>query len=107
MAQWSRQYSGNTHGTRVQDLEQQLQHAIDVFRSRRTSQDAAQSRETVLRMADKLLAARIRKRKVNAPQTPDGTDSTLQRLARGGVEAILREYNVFEEVHPDDTLIDE
>ena len=97
MAQWSRQYSGNTHGTRVQDLELQLQHAIRVLRSAEQSRHIDTSRDTVLRMAKKLLAARIRKRKVNAPQRPDKTDRKLNRLIDGGVDAILHEFNAPEE----------
>lgn len=93
MAQWSRQYTGNTHGTRISDREGQLRHAIEVYRQNETSSDAQTRIKTIVRMANRLLASRIDARKSNVP--PSGQiDTKLQAMLDGGVLAILSEFGI-------------
>lgn len=94
MAQWMGQYSGKTHGSRVRDLEDQLQHAVDVLRDVRTEAKRAQQQKKLTRMAERLLSARIRARKANALTNPDAVDNRLAAMIDGGVEAILSEFKI-------------
>lgn len=107
MAQWSRQYSGNTHGSRVQDYEQSLAHAINVYRDSECADNRAKQRKTVFRMADRLLAARMRMRKANKPRKPGVVDRKLQRIIDGGVDAILQEFGIADELFPSDDDADD
>jgi hypothetical protein len=101
MAQWIGQFSGNTHRSKVLDREGQLRHAIEVYRRMQPHDDRTAQGQTVKRLADQLLAARIRAMKatLNAmgPMSPDSpiTNSMktkIQNVTIAGVHAILEEF---------------
>ncbi len=105
MAQWAGQYSGFTHGTKVQDLEDSLRKAVTALAD--SSVDARENQNKVVRrLAERLLVARLkllhariaaaselryRNGKASAEQVPK-----LELRARGveadGLEGILREF---------------
>ncbi len=94
MAQWMGQFSGNTHGSRVRELELQLRHAIDVLRDTASATDLAKRHKSISRTADRLLSARIRLRKSIVRPQPDETDPKLQTMIDGGVAAIYEEFGI-------------
>jgi hypothetical protein len=97
MAQWMGQYTGNTHGFLVAEREEQLRHAIGVYRQKDTISERKKQSKTVLRMADRLVSARIKVRKANRPAETDGPpDEKLQRIVEDGNPAILREFDIAE-----------
>lgn len=58
MAQWNGQYTGNTHSTKVGDLEATLRYAVTVFRNSDEKRNA--KGKTVQKLAAKLLSARLK-----------------------------------------------
>ena len=101
MAQWLRQFTGNTHQTKVEDREQQLRHAVQVWATKESPADRLAAMQTVLRFADRLHRARIRAMKARIasldPRDTDRLDAArlqLEQLEAGGVQRILREFKV-------------
>ncbi len=99
MAQWSGQFTGNTHLSKVQDREQQLQHAIEVYRTLESKTETEAQKQTVARFAKQLLDARIRatKARIVALDPRDDNDralaeSKIDKLLNGGVSSILKEF---------------
>ena len=99
MAQWLGQFSGNTHLSKVHDRENQLRHAIGVYRSETQSDRRKGHRDTVRRFAERLLDARIRasKAQVAALDPRDDDDrkfieSKIARMIETGTDAILVEF---------------
>lgn len=100
MAQWSRLGSGNTHLSKVQDRQKQLQHAIDVWRSIESGVDSEKQMQTVIRLAKRLLDARVRANKARiAAMDPRDDDQRLraelkiENILNGGIDAILAEFD--------------
>lgn len=102
MAQWTGQYSGKTHQSKVLDREEQLRHAIEVFRSKQSQTEAQMQAKKVFRLADKLLSARVRAMKacLNArgPRSPDNrianeAEAKIERVVEGGILPLLREFD--------------
>ena len=100
MAQLSRQFTGNTHLSKVKDREQQLKHAIAVYRTLESRADAEAQMQTVGRFAQQLLDARIRATKARIaaldPRDDDNralAESRIDKMLRGGVSSILMEFN--------------
>ena len=103
MAQWARQYSGNTHGTRVEDAEIKLREAIASFRGVTVADVQAKRFAAVRRAANRVLQARLRffKARIAAGRTSPTAALTKshekQRVAlAAGVSGILREFGVTE-----------
>lgn len=107
MAQWGGGYSGNTHATRVADAERALRQAITALRASHDVAPAGQGREKVAKMADRLLAARIRMLKARlvalrdasaqdqmSPAQLTGLETRLEALQEQGVGGILTEFGL-------------
>ena len=99
MAQWSGQFTGNTHLSKVKDREQQLRHSIEVY----SQNEAEVQAQVVARLAKQLLAARIRaaKARIAALDPRDDNarvqaESKIDKLQNGGVSSILKEFNASE-----------
>lgn len=113
MAQWSGGFSGNTHGTRVQDAETALRHAVEVLRSHDTA-GQAKAAATVRRLAKRVLSARLRMLKSRLSALQDSKTERVaadsqefaalsQRLAQAqgqGIADILSEFAVEEALDP-------
>jgi hypothetical protein len=108
MAQWNGQYTGNTHATKVLDLEGTLSHAISVFREADSAEESRTKEKAVRKLAEKLLSARLKflKAKISdaAPVTEKDAShrnsrvDTLRRqeikVRSDGVNGILAEFGV-------------
>ena len=99
MAQWSGQFTGNTHLSKVQDREQQLRHAIEVYRTLDSETKIEAQKQTVARFAKQLLDARVRatKARIAALDPRDDNDriraeSKIDEMLNGGVSSILEEF---------------
>lgn len=60
MAQWNGQYTGNSHLTKVEDLEATLRHAVTIFREASSSAESDTKGKAVRKLAEKLLSARLK-----------------------------------------------
>ena len=105
MAQWSGQFTGRTHQSKVRDREVLLLHAIDMYRKTRIQPERDAQAKTVYRLADQLLKARVRamKARLNAlgPRPPDSPlvreiETKIQDMLDGGTRALLDEFNASE-----------
>ena len=103
MAQWSGFGSGNTHATRVEDLEDTLREAIAAFRSAAAEQDRQRTAKSVRKLAKRLLSARLKMFKarlselqpLTSPWEGQGIESLKNREARtraAGLNGILAEF---------------
>lgn len=109
MAQWLGQFSGHTHETKVQDAEELLRHAVEVFRAADLSPDREKRAKALNRLAERLLTARLKLAKARIAAATDVQSgvalakraneiASLERnyavLYEGGLLAILREFGV-------------
>ena len=60
MAQWWGQYSGNSHQTKVDDLEEILQHAVIVFHNSDSDLERNSKKKNLCKLAKKLYNARLK-----------------------------------------------
>lgn len=60
MAQWVGQYTGNTHTTKVRDIEETLEHSIARFRELNTDEEKLAKQKAITKIAEKLLNARLK-----------------------------------------------
>jgi uncharacterized Zn finger protein len=100
LAQWSGQFSGNTHATRVQEAEAVLRHAVAALKSATADEERTKKANAVQQLAKRLLQARVRLLKARLASEPPpaaGLASLRQRLEvtqASGVAAILAEFGV-------------
>jgi hypothetical protein len=107
MAQWSRQFSGHTHQTRVEDCEEALRGAGNSFREASAATSLEKARN-VRDLAQRLLSARrhlLKSRLLDADgASADRADrraaeiaslrTRLETLDRGGIDGILEEFSL-------------
>ena len=103
MAQWSGQYSGLTHDTKVKDAEVSLRKAVESL-SRLSTTDRSGKMKHIRSLAERLLAARLKamRARLSSLTEPGSTNldaeqtSSLRARKEGveahGVEAILKEF---------------
>lgn len=102
VAQWSGQFSGNTHASRVEDLEDSLRAAVHTLKAATADPERLTCMNDVRQLAEKLYKARIRLLRARlAAEPPSGADLRHSGLERrlvtaleGGVSAILQEFGV-------------
>jgi hypothetical protein len=114
MAQWNGQYTGNTHGTKVEDLEEALRHAVEAFRD--ASDDVKLSKgKAVKKLAARVLNARLKMVKARLSETLPVEAKELQarmvqiehlrireeNLRSAGIAGIFCEFQVGELVSSD------
>ncbi len=84
MAQWLGQFTGNTHATKVQNLEASLRHAVNVFHKTRPGKARKVKAKAVQSLAKKLLSARLRLFKArivaNTPVAIEEGDSQMSGI---------------------------
>jgi len=100
MAQWLGQFSGNTHLSKVKDREEQLRQAVDAYRAGATPEERAAHGKTVVRLAERLLEARVRAVKARLaaldPRDEQGRELGERKLAQiteAGRDAVLAEFD--------------
>jgi hypothetical protein len=107
MAQWTGQFSGFTHETKVQDIERSLRQAIQSFKAA-SEPGRAGKLKAVRQLSERLLAARRKalRARISALTEP-GSKSLVgeqalhlrtreQELQAQGVDEILREFGIYE-----------
>jgi len=112
MAQWTGQYSGRTHETKVEDLEESLRLAVQALTAaqgaerRRKAKAVFRLAIRLLKARHRLLRARISSRLPTAATRPGGGTTGLelreQDLLAPGMSGVLREFGVPESDGPED-----
>lgn len=105
MAQWNGQYSGLSHETKVQDIEESLRKAVKSFLAAAENEKADKDK-AVQHLAKRLLAARLKAIRarisviaaipslVGIDKRVSQLQSTEEELQSQGVEDILKEFGV-------------
>ncbi len=105
MAQWMRQFTGATHDTKVQDVEESLQSAVQALADA-AGEARADKLKAVEQLAGRLLKARLKavRAKISALSEPGmerkaakqlpGLETSRQQLLDQGVDGILREFKI-------------
>ena len=105
MAQWTGQFSGHTHESKVQDIEDSLRLAIQTYRTASEAERTSQLK-AIRHLAERLLAARLKalRASISAITEPgskrlDDTKASHLRAREHGLQAqsvddILREYGI-------------
>ncbi len=103
MAQWLGQYTGNTHKTKVQDIEKSLRKAVDAFKVAAVY-DKERKTKALLHLAKRLLRARHKMMRARIALLTEGRppSETSQKVAhliaqeqeliKFGVSGILKEF---------------
>jgi hypothetical protein len=108
MAQWIGQFSGNTHATKVAELEASMRAAVSSLNRSGPADDRPRKAKAVRNLAKRLLSARlhlIKSRVVAASEKQIGT-SVEALVAReistrvAGVHGILAEFGVQDDKSP-------
>jgi hypothetical protein len=109
MAQWMRQFSGLTHGTKVQDVEASLRQALAALSGAAYS-DRARKAKAVRRLCERLLASRLKelRARYSALTEPGKKSEAGKRVVRllarqnelnsQGIDGILKEFGVPEDI---------
>src|SRR5262245_41030731 len=101
MAQWQGQFSGFTHETKVQDLEESLRRAVNAV-AKATPADRDRKTKSMWQLAERLLSSRFKalraresaltepgRRTLNAVAKLKKKEDQLQQV---GLKGILREF---------------
>lgn len=106
MAQWNGQFTGNTHATKVQDLEHALRHSVNNFRETNLTTENKNKAKTVYKLAEKLFNARLKFLKVKLYDAEPVTEENVRKqsvqienlqrqienINREGISGILIEF---------------
>jgi hypothetical protein len=107
MAQWLGFGSGHTHETRVEDAEEALRHAVEVFRASVPEDERRKKTKAVKRLAGRVMWARMQllKARIAAAQEAQMGGALAERskqiaslqhqaevVLEGGISAILAEF---------------
>jgi hypothetical protein len=106
MAQWNQQYSGQTHETKVQDLEASLRKAVKAFSAATSETEKNHKEKAVRHLSERLLESRLKILHVRisglivAKSKAGATDEEIARLKvreqemrDNGMDGILREFS--------------
>jgi hypothetical protein len=111
MAQWMGQFSGHTHGTKVDDIEESLRKAVAAMGASR-GVDRDRKVDAVRHLAERLLRARVKllrariasaaELKYKNGRASSGKVPHLRSRAREletqGVDGILKEFGAYETI---------
>ena len=111
MAQWLGQFSGNTHATRVADIEDAMRHAVAALRTAKGTDAAVSKAKAARRLAEQLFAARIRLLEVRldaaTPLTSEQSEarphldklrSRIVAMQAEGVRRVLEEFEISDDL---------
>ena len=115
MAQWNGQFTGNSHATKVNDYEDMLKHAVEVFQIS-SDEDRGGKSKAVKKLAGKVLNARLKlvKAKEYEAEPVKSEDwakissqiehlrQTEAKLTSEGVNGILLEFGAKELIEVDE-----
>lgn len=110
MAQWLGQFTGRTHATKVEDVEDSLRHAIASFRTA-DSDDRRQKSKSVRMIAERLLTARLKALDAKLAELKPAAEEHEQNAKKiqylrakeskarnEGVAGILREFRALDAI---------
>ena len=99
MAQWSGQFTGNTHLSKVHDRESQLRRAVEAYRKCEAEPNRDARAQTVLRLAERLLAARVKAKRAQITaldprdtEQREQAERKLQQTMDAGLRRVLDEF---------------
>lgn len=105
VAQWLGQYTGNTHATRIDDMEASLRVAVSAFKMASTDSERRNKAKSVRKLAKRLLSARrhqLGARIAVARQVPGQREEVaslreqMASLEAHGVRGILTELDALD-----------
>ena len=111
MAQWTGQYTGRTHETKVARIEYTMKTAVESLRAASKDEHGVKY-DAVVKVAERLLTARLkmlgaRIERLTEARSPDQYPSQTTRLIEreaatidGGIDAILAEFGITPKIRP-------
>ena len=105
MAQWTGQFSGMTHETKVRDIEESLRQAIDAL-TKASEADRDKKAKAVRHLSERLLAARLKALRARISVLTEAKNKRAsgtqvmrlrmreQELDAQGISGIFREFRV-------------
>ena len=106
MAQWSGQFLGFTHDTKVQDAEDSLRSAVQTINLMPEAERTEKMKNNIRSLAERVLAVRLKalRARVSSLTEPGGKSldaeqashlrARVDEVQAGGVKAILKEFGV-------------
>jgi gamma-glutamyl phosphate reductase len=108
MAQWNGQFTGNSHTTKVRDLEELLVHAVEVYNESSSIEEKTSKEKAIHKIAEKLLNARLKLLKAKLYDTEPVIEEKVKKqfvqiehlqqkilkVQDAGVEGILEEFGL-------------
>ncbi len=79
MAQWNGQFTGNTHATKIEDLEETLVQAVSAFRTVSSDAESGSKGKAVRKLAEKLLSARLKFLKARLNDAEPVTEENIKK----------------------------
>jgi hypothetical protein len=91
MAQWMGQFTGNSHATKIEDLETTLRHAINVYREVRERVESQTKEKAIRKLAEKLFTARLKYLKARLYEAEPVMENKEERRQRKRVETLRQQ----------------